>query len=53
MRLAHLSPDLVEAILDGVQPRHLTLEVLRRPKPENWFEQKRALRAPDNIEDFR
>ncbi|WP_425444839.1 hypothetical protein [Tabrizicola aquatica] len=28
MRLSHLSPDLVESILEGRQPRHLTLEVL-------------------------
>lgn len=45
MRLSHLSPDLVESILEGRQPRHLTLEVLRQPLPEDWTEQKRALGA--------
>ena len=53
MRLSHLSPDLVEAILDGRQPRHLTLETLRQPLPEDWFEQKRALGAPAKPQDLR
>jgi hypothetical protein len=53
MRLSHLTPDLVEAILDGCQPRHLTLEVLRQPLPEDWAEQKRALGAPATAPDFR
>jgi len=53
MRLSHLTPDLVEAILDGCQPRHLTLEVLRQPLPEDWAEQKRALGAPTTAPDFR
>jgi hypothetical protein len=53
MRLSHLSPDLVEAILDGLQPRHLTLEVLRQPLPGDWTEQKRALIAPATPHDLR
>ena len=53
MRLSHLSPDLVEEILDGRQPRHLTLEVLRQPLPEDWTEQKRALGAPATPQDLR
>ena len=53
MRLSHLSPDLVESILDGRQPRHLTLEVLRQPLPEDWTEQKRALGAPATPQDLR
>ena len=53
MRLSHLSPDLVESILEGRQPRHLTLEVLRRPLPEDWTEQKRALGAPAPPQDLR
>lgn len=52
MRLSHLSPDLVEAILDGRQPRHLTLEVLRQPLPEDWTEQKRALGEPATAQDL-
>ena len=43
MRLARLAPGLVEVILDGRQPRNLTLEALRRPLPEAWDEQARVL----------
>ena len=43
MRLAQLAPDVVEAILDGRQPRHLTLEALRQPLPEAWDAQKQIL----------
>jgi hypothetical protein len=53
MRLSHLSPDLVESILEGRQPRQLTLEVLRQPLPEDWSEQKRALGAPATPQDLR
>lgn len=53
MRLSHLSPDLVEAILDGRQPRHLTLEVLRQPLPEDWTEQRRTLGEPATAQDLR
>ncbi|MCH2394206.1 hypothetical protein [Oceanibaculum sp.] len=52
MRLSHLSPELVESILDGHQPRHLTLEVLRQPLPEDWTEQKRSLGAPATPQDL-
>lgn len=51
MRLSQLSPDLVEAILDGRQPCHLTLEALRQPLPEDWIEQKRMLGATCNTKD--
>ena len=53
MRLSNLSPDLVEAILDGRQPRHFTLEALRQPLPEEWTEQKRALGEPATAQDLR
>lgn len=53
MRLSHLSPDLVESILAGRQPRHLTLEALRQPLSEDWSEQKRALGAPATPQDLR
>jgi len=53
MRLSHLSPDLVESILDGRQPRHLTLEVLRKPLSEDWSEQTRALGASATPQDLR
>ncbi len=53
MQLAQLAPDLVEAILDGRQPRSLTLESLRQPLPEHWTEQKRLLGAARNSDDPR
>ena len=40
MRLAQLAPVLVEAILDGRQPRGLTLEALREPLPSDWSAQR-------------
>ncbi len=43
MRLAHLAPDLIQSILDGHQPRSLTLEILREPLPEVWDEQRHLL----------
>uniref|UniRef100_UPI004047D9BD hypothetical protein n=1 Tax=Yoonia sp. TaxID=2212373 RepID=UPI004047D9BD len=36
MRLTQLSPDIVEAILDGRQPVEFTLEILRKPLPAEW-----------------
>ena len=43
MRLAQLAPDLVEVILDGRQPRDMTLEALRGPIPEDWSKQVETL----------
>ena len=43
MRLAQLAPDLVEVILDGRQPRDLTLEALRGLIPEDWSKQVETL----------
>lgn len=43
MRLAQLAPELVEAILDGRQPRDLTLEAMRGQIPEEWSKQVEAL----------
>jgi hypothetical protein len=51
MRLAQLAPDVVEAILDGRQPRHLTLEALRQPLPEAWDAQKQMLAVDQGCED--
>ncbi|MEI2707330.1 MAG: hypothetical protein V9E89_19300 [Ilumatobacteraceae bacterium] len=36
MRLSHLSPDLVESILEGRQPSGLKLEALRSTLPMAW-----------------
>jgi hypothetical protein len=46
LRLTMLAPDIIEAILDGRQPRHLNLQVLRGRHdllPRDWSEQRRAL----------
>jgi hypothetical protein len=45
MQLAQLAPDLVEAILDGSQPRSLTLELLRGRFPTDWSSQRAMLRT--------
>ena len=36
LRLAYLSPTLVEAILDGKYPAHLTMKDLMEPFPMDW-----------------
>ena len=36
LRLAYLSPVLVEAILDGKYPAHLTMKDLMEPFPMEW-----------------
>ncbi len=40
MRLAFLSPAIVEAILEGKQPAHLTMKDLLRPFPVDWAKQE-------------
>jgi hypothetical protein len=39
LRLTLLAPELIEAILDGRQPRALTLPTLMKPFPMAWKEQ--------------
>ena len=46
LRMANLAPDIVEAILEGTQPRHLNLHTIRGRQeslPRDWEEQKRML----------
>lgn len=46
LRMTLLAPDIVEAILDGRQPRHLNLHTLRGRQdllPRDWGEQRRLL----------
>jgi hypothetical protein len=43
LRLTLLAPDIVEAILDGRQPKGLQLEELTRVMPSTWAEQRSAL----------
>lgn len=37
--LAYLSPTIVEAILDGKYPAHLTMKDLMEPFPMDWEQQ--------------
>ena len=43
LRLAYLSPRVVQAILDGSPPAWLTMKDLLRPLPSDWAEQERLL----------
>ncbi len=43
IRLAYLAPDIIEAILQGKQPTHLTLAgMMDGDIPSGWTEQRRA-----------
>lgn len=46
MRLAYLAPTIVEAILEGRQPAHLTMKDLMAPFPLDWAEQERHFFGP-------
>ena len=46
LRMANLAPEIIEAILEGSQPRHLNLQTIRgrhEPLPRDWEEQKKML----------
>ena len=42
-RLTFLSPDIIEAILDGREPDGLSMRVLSQPIPPDWKEQRKLL----------
>jgi len=42
LRFAYLAPDIVEAIIDGRQPRALTVKLLLRGIPFDWVDQRAA-----------
>ena len=49
LRMTMLAPDIVEAIFEGRQPRHLNLHTLRGRQdllPRDWGEQRRLLGFP-------
>jgi len=46
IRLSLLAPDIVDAILDGRQPAHLTLKQLMAPFPVGWEGQRMFLMMP-------
>jgi hypothetical protein len=43
LRLSLLAPDIVEAILDGRQPKAMQLEEVTRAMPSAWEKQRKAL----------
>jgi len=50
LRMTLLAPDIVEAIVEGRQPRQLNLHALRGRQdllPRDWAEQRRLLGFPD------
>lgn len=46
LRLTLLAPDIVEAVLDGQQPKALQLEDLTQSLPSAWTEQRQRLVGP-------
>lgn len=46
LRLAYLSPRVVQAILDGTHPAWLTMRDLMGPFPMDWRQQERHFLAP-------
>ena len=45
LRLSYLSPSIVEAILEGRHPAHLTMKDLLVPFPQDWQDQNRLFFA--------
>jgi hypothetical protein len=43
LRLTLLAPDIVEAILDALQPKAMALEELTRAMPSGWKEQREVI----------
>ncbi len=43
LQLTRLAPDILAAIVEGRQPRHLSLQAIRRGVPVEWEEQCRLL----------
>jgi len=49
LRMTRLAPDIIRAVLDGQQPRHLNLHALRGRQAEvplDWNEQRRLFGFP-------
>jgi site-specific DNA recombinase len=42
LRFAYLAPDIVEAIVEGRQPRILTVKLLLKGIPLDWTDQRAA-----------
>ena len=46
VRLALLSPDIIEVIVAGTADQALVLERLKRPLPASWVEQRARILEP-------
>ena len=49
LRLTLLAPDIVEAILDGRQPKGMQLEDLTRVIPSTWAEQRESVAIGQSV----
>ena len=49
LRLTLLAPDIVEAILDGRQPKGMQLEELTRTMPSGWAEQRESVAIGQSV----
>jgi hypothetical protein len=49
LRLSLLAPDIVEAILDGRQPKAMQLEDLTRMMPTTWAEQRESVTIGQSV----
>ena len=43
MQMAFLAPDITEAILEGRQPPHMTLDTLMADMPHDWDRQRKRM----------
>jgi hypothetical protein len=53
MQIAFLAPDITEAILEGRQPPHMTLETLMGDMPADWSRQRTHLLTFSSLNDAR
>jgi len=44
LSLVNLAPDIIKLILNGIEPKTLTLNKLRKGFPEDWSEQRKFFR---------
>ena len=49
LRLTLLAPDIVEAILEGRQPKAMQLEELTRTMPSGWAEQRESVAIGQSV----
>ncbi len=53
LRLAYLSPTVVQAILEGSHPAWLTMKDLLEPLPMDWKQQEKKLLAQFRVDSLR